>query len=208
MPERDTVTVMVGRFDGLVGRGLSATLHEDPCLSVLASDLVGAELERAIAQQLPRVAILDEEVDHALLAHLQWHQSATGVLVLAHNPTRLLGTSLLAAGATCLARAAPAEDILEAVHRVAQGEPTFFGADGNQLARRGPVINGVLTPSETKVFEHLTLGRSYGEIGRALQIAPETARTHSDHICKKLNVKSKRDLIGMPVARRPGTGSG
>jgi DNA-binding NarL/FixJ family response regulator len=202
LSEGDAVTVVVGTLGGLMGRGVAAALGEDPGLSVLASDLAAADLEREIAQQLPRVAILDEGVDHALLARLRSCHPATGVLVLAQSPTQLLGTSLLAVGATCLAWGASVAEIVTAVHRAAQGEPTFFGVHGNRVARHGPAINDVLTPSETRVFEHLTLGRSYAEIGRALHIAPETARTHTGSICKKLNVNGKRELIGMPLPFR------
>jgi DNA-binding CsgD family transcriptional regulator len=46
------------------------------------------------------------------------------------------------------------------------------------------------------VFLSLSLGASYASIGAELQISPETARTYTISICKKLGVASKRDIVG------------
>jgi DNA-binding NarL/FixJ family response regulator len=165
-------------------------------------------LERAIVQHVPQVAIVDETVEHALLARLQLRQPATSVLVLARHLPRLFGTSLLEVGATSVAQEASAEDIVAAVHRAAAGEPTFFGSISNQMGRGGPVALEDLTPAEIKVFEHASLGKSYAEIGAALHIGPETARTHIQSIGKKVGVKNKRGLIGMPVPRKRSAASG
>src|SRR5580704_10673783 len=204
MSEGGTVTVVVARFGGLAGYGLAAALHKDRCVRVLASDLSSAELERTIAQQMPRVAILDEDVEHALLVRLRSRQPATGVLVLTHNPTRLCGTSLLAVGATCLSWSASAVDMLAAIHLAAQGKPTFFWGDGYQLGG-GSIAASALTRRETEVFEHLSRGKSYSEIGHILQIAYSTVVSHTRKICEKLNVKSRLELIGMTLETEPST---
>jgi DNA-binding NarL/FixJ family response regulator len=192
------VTVVVGGLEPLVGRGVAHVLGADPRVDVLASDLEVDTLERVVAQRGPQVVILGETVEYGLLARLKSMQPATGVLVLARDPSRLSGTTLLADGATCLAWNVSSVDLMAAVHLTAQGEPTFLCADGAQVARSGP-SKGLLTPTEIKVFRHLRMGRSYAYIGRALHMAPETVRKHTISICRKLNVKSKRELIGLPA---------
>ncbi|MGO9321650.1 MAG: LuxR C-terminal-related transcriptional regulator [Solirubrobacteraceae bacterium] len=202
MSETETITVVMGRFEPLVSYGLKHVLGADGRLCVLGSGLEGSAIERAVAQRTPRVAILDETVEHELLARLKSRQPGLGILVLANSPAPITGTTLLAAGAACLTRAASPADILAAVHLVAEGEPIFCRAEDDQLARRGPVVADVLTKRETEVFELLRMGKPYARIGRALQIAPETVRTHTISICRKLNVKSKQELIGMSLSTR------
>lgn len=199
--EAGAVTVVVARFDGLVGRGLVAVLQEDRGVRVLASGLAGVALERAIVRQRPRVAIFDEGVDHAVLVGLGSREPATGAVVLVDRPSQVLGTSLLAVGVTCLARGASPTELLAAVHGAARGEPTFSCVNDKAVGG-APVVADVLTTREAKVFELLSLGWTYVRIGRALEIAPETVRTHTINICEKLNVKSKRELIGKSLSTR------
>jgi DNA-binding NarL/FixJ family response regulator len=98
------ITVMLGRFDALIGRGLEGVLQEDRGLRIIRTDLDGPELERAVAQQAPRVVVLDEAsaVGLSALKRLRAAQPGVGLIVLAHHPTRAVGAQLLAAGATCL----------------------------------------------------------------------------------------------------------
>ncbi len=119
--EDGAVTVVVARFEGLMGSGLTAALRGDRYVQVLASDLAGVALERAIARRRPRVAIFDEGVDYAYLASLGSHEPAISAVVLVHSPSQALGTALLAIGVTCLPRAASPTELLAAVHGVAQG---------------------------------------------------------------------------------------
>jgi len=201
VPENGAVTVVVASFDGLMGFGLTAALHKDRRVRVLASDLVGADLQREIARHRPRVVIFDEAVEHEFLVRLGSRKPAIGAVVLAHRPSQVLRTSLLAVGVTCLARAASPAEVLAAVHSAAHGEPAFYRAD-DEAAAGGLVVGDVLTEREAQVFELLSRGRSYVKIGHALQIAPETARSHAISICEKLNVKSKRELRGRSLSTR------
>jgi DNA-binding CsgD family transcriptional regulator len=67
------------------------------------------------------------------------------------------------------------------------------------VERRYPTNAASLTPRETEVFECLSRGESHAEAARTLQIGVETARKHAAHIYRKLGVRSKRQLVGMPV---------
>jgi DNA-binding NarL/FixJ family response regulator len=193
---RDEIaTVLIGRFDSLVAGGLADALSKNPHVRILGSDLEDAALEDAVVRQTPRVAILSEAVEYALLVRLKARQPETGVLILAEAPTRLLGTLLLAAGATCVTRNVSSAELFAAVRVAAQGVPMFFGVNGAQATGRGP-REDLLTPREREVLEYLSRGQAYARIARALHIAPETVRTHTVSICTKLGVNSKRELIG------------
>jgi DNA-binding NarL/FixJ family response regulator len=198
----DAVTVVVARFEEPIGVGLRTVLHEERGMRVLACDLSGVALERVIARERPRLVIFDEGVDHALLVGLGMRHPKTGVVVLAECPSHLLGTSLLAAEATCLASGASAATVLEALHGAARGEAMFFGPDGVCVARGGPTVAEVLTPREREVFVFLSEEASYAAIALELVINFETVRTHAASIRSKLGVQNKQKLVGMRLSSR------
>jgi DNA-binding NarL/FixJ family response regulator len=193
------VTAVVGRFDPLIEHGLAHVLGSDPKVHVIASGLEHAELERTVMDYAPEVAVLDETAEPFTLTRLRSLRPTTGVIVIAHNPSRTYGMNLLTSGATCLARSVSVADILSAVHFTAQGGRLFVTLDGERAERQYPSDVCLLTPRETEVLEHLSVGRSNPEIARTLQISVETVHTHVAHIRQKLKVQSKRDLIGIPV---------
>jgi DNA-binding NarL/FixJ family response regulator len=157
------------------------------------------EQKPAIPHRLPQVVIVGEEVEYELLVRLKAGQPGVGVIVLAHNPTRLYGTLLLEAGITCLARSQSVADILAAADLAAKGERIFVPAHGHRVEYRHGSELQSLTRREAEVLEHLSRGRSAGEIALDLKISVETVRTHISSIRRKLDVQSKRELIGLPL---------
>lgn len=207
--EAGHVTVALGRFDTLVGRGLTQILSEDRDLRIIAADLDDAALEHTVARQLPQVAILDEAsiVKLSVLERLRTAQPTIGIVVLAHHPTVAYTMRLMAEGASCLAKDVSAADILAAVHIVADGRRVFADVDGHLVERSDPATGVSLTPREAEVMEYLARGQSHSEIAHALQLGVETVRTHSAHIRAKLGVRSKRELIGLTLPLQGETGT-
>lgn len=201
------VTVALGRFQALLGRDLTEVLREDRAVRVLASDLDGAGLERVAAQLAPQVAILDEAdgLELAVLGRLRDAHPTIGVIVLASRPTVAYGTRLFAGGASCVSKDVSAADVLDAVRIAATGRRVFVDVEGHLIERGYPDM-AKLTPRELEVLEYLSRGQPHAEIAYAMQLAPETIRTHSAHIRRKLGVRTSRELIGMPT--RPTRASG
>jgi DNA-binding NarL/FixJ family response regulator len=198
------VTVALGCFDPLVGRGLAQVLHEDRGLRIIGADLDRAALEHAAASQAPRVVVLDEAVvvQSTVLERLRAAQPAIGIVVLAHIPTVAYAMRLLAAGASCLAKDVSAADILATVHIAADGRRVLADVDGHLVERSYPAAVASLTPREVEVLEFLSRGQSHAEIAHALQLGVETIRTHAAHIRGKLGVRNKRELIGLAIPIR------
>jgi DNA-binding NarL/FixJ family response regulator len=190
MREPDAVTVVVARFDGWMGPGLAATLREDGRVRVLAGALTGEELVRAIERQRPHVAILGEEIVHALLLRLRRHQPSLGIVVLAGTPTPLYCSLLRSVGATCLARGASVADIIATIHFAAQGEVASSPEAGERVAPRASVDGGLLTRREREVLEHRDAKQSYAEIAHAMQISVNTVKTHAASARRKLTAVS------------------
>lgn len=193
------ITIVLGVFAPLVGRGLVQVLEEDLCAHVLGVGLSGPVLEHALARLRPRVVILDELTvsDPLELERLQRTYPAIGVIVVAHRPSLSYGMKLLANGASCVSKDASAADILTAIRVAADGRRVYASDDGHVVERSSPDLAVALTPRETEVLEFLSRAQSHAEIAHALNLSVETVRTHSAHIRRKLGVSSNRELIGL-----------
>jgi DNA-binding NarL/FixJ family response regulator len=197
-------TVVLGQFAPLLGKGLVGILGEDRRLHVLESELDVATLERIVSRVAPNVVIIGEPKDFSLLVRLRAAQPRTGILVLAHDPTPAFGTRVLAAGATCIATSTTANEILEAVQVVAQGRRMFAPVAGVWIERRYPIDASPLTSRETEVLEGLSRNESNSEIAIALGVGIETVRTHVSSVLRKLHVRSRQELVGVPTKSEEG----
>jgi DNA-binding NarL/FixJ family response regulator len=92
------------------------------------------------------------------------------------------------------------------VHLAAEGARTFASANGERVERRFPSEARLLTARETDVLEHLSRGETNAEIALALEIGIETVRTYVAIVLRKLDVQSRRELVGMPIPSRPEQG--
>jgi DNA-binding NarL/FixJ family response regulator len=197
MPESDNVTVVVGAFEPILSAGLKALLNGGSSVRVLVSDVDDATLEDVVARRRPQVVIVGETVESDLLARIKTSRSVAGVLVLAQAPSAQCGTLLLANGVSCVARSASVVDLFAAVRSAAAGEPMLVDSGAGRVMRRRR--GEALTPRELAVFALLRVGGTYAEIAEELHIAPTTVRSHTGKICRKLGVRSKRELIGFAL---------
>ncbi len=199
MHSRPPVTVVIARFEDLLARGLRAYVEEDGALSLEATDVEAASLNRHLAHLKPTVAILNfsalrspADVHHVHAAH-----PATELLVLADRPTAAQANQVLAFGATaCLSKEAQARDVLNAIHLVSRGLVVLPRASDAADAY-APVGPEILTPREAGVLELLQENRSNAEIANTLHVGIETVRTHRRNIYRKLGVRTRRELSAL-----------
>jgi DNA-binding NarL/FixJ family response regulator len=199
MGQRTPVGIIVGRLPSVISLGLVAVLRSDRQIALLESNLDDSAIEAAATLLAPRVAILGEKADPRLLVRLKSRRPPVRVLIFAQSTTHVPETTRLNCGASYLAWTASPSEIRAAVQRRAKGEPTFCLADDEKFAS-GVVVGYALTQKETEVFDLLSLGLSYEQIGDLLKIGPEAAKTHAANICRKLGVPSKRELIGRDLS--------
>lgn len=194
-------TVVAGRFEDLVGIGLSLVIGEDPDLDLVARDVPFAELESVVAKHSPAVVLLNFGALGGPADLMALHQRIpdTRILVLAHRPTATECAQMLSFGATgCLSKETEARDIVNAIHLASRGMhvlPRSAAAGGgvDQLGTEGTE----LTAREAEVLELLQDGRTNAEIATELAIGIETVRTHARNIYRKLGVPSRRELARM-----------
>jgi DNA-binding NarL/FixJ family response regulator len=198
MDAHGPVTVLLARFEDLVGAGLRSLIGEDPSVRIVATDVTADRLTTVIGEHAPRVAILNlaalltpGDVNRLHRAH-----PGTQLVVLANDPSPGECSQLLALGASaCLGRDVERRDVLNTIH---------LASRGLRVVPRGataPTGHDVLTPREADVLGLLQLGRSNGAIAAELSVSVETVRTHARSVFRKLGVRSRRELSDLSGTR-------
>jgi DNA-binding NarL/FixJ family response regulator len=192
------VNVVVGQLGCVIDRGLGQILGGARDLRVVGVGLDHAALERAVARGKAQVVVLDEDsvATPVVPRRLRGARASVGLVVLAHRPTRVRVTRMLADGVNvCLSTDASAPEVVQAVRLAADGRCMFVSVSAH-LPRASPE-RGIrsLTRREREVLELLGAGHKNAEIARVLQISGETARTHTQHVYRKLGVSSRGELL-------------
>ncbi|MDR6973450.1 DNA-binding NarL/FixJ family response regulator [Streptomyces sp. 3330] len=169
----------------------------------------GPELERALAELEPDVAVVDVRLppthtDEGLQCALRARRRRPGlpVLVLSQHVEQLYARELLADGTGGIGyllkdRVFDAEQFVDAVRRVAAGGTAMDPQVIQQLlARRsgdgqGPVDR--LTPREREVMELMAQGRSNAAIAGKLVVTERAVAKHTANIFVKLGLEVSDD---------------
>ncbi|KUO13195.1 response regulator transcription factor [Streptomyces sp. SS7] len=169
----------------------------------------GPELERALAELEPDVAVVDVRLppthtDEGLQCALAARRRRPGlpVLVLSQHVEQLYARELLADGSGGVGyllkdRVFDAEQFVDAVRRVAAGGTAMDPQVIQQLlARRsgdgqGPVER--LTPREREVLELMAQGRSNAAIAGKLVVTERAVAKHTANIFVKLGLEVSDD---------------
>lgn len=203
MDASSPVTILLSRFEDLIGAGLRSLIGEDPSMRIVAGDVHADELSAMIAEHEPRVALVNfgSLPAPAEIRRLSSAHPTTRLVVIASHPTPGECAQLLALGATaCLGKEVEARDVLTTIHLASRGLHVLPHATHATAAT--PLLPDVLTPREADVLDQLQLGRSNGEIALALSVSVETVRTHARSVFRKLGVKGRRELATLSAHRR------
>lgn len=193
------VTVVISCFFPLLARGLFEVLLDDSAVRILRTDLLVSQLGRTLVDLAPRVAILGGNPSASFVARLARLQSTTDLVVLARAPSRAYALQVLVAGATCLPDAATPDELRAAIHCAAMGDRICRSSDRFELRRSYPIEAQSLTARELQVLKHMVSGHTYVRAAAELEISVTTVRTHAIRVREKLGVRTKHDLLGMPI---------
>jgi two-component system nitrate/nitrite response regulator NarL len=200
--------VVVDDDEQLRGR-LRAAL-QDAGLTVIAEADNGRDAIELAAHYKPDVMIMDivmANID-GLSATRQIVARAPSVRILlltASDDVDLGMVGLRAGAAGHQVKGVPAEQVVAAVRRMADGEPVV-GPDLTwrliESLRQLPVggqgvrpVRSKLTPREWEVLDLLCAGRSVDQISDDLVLARDTVRTHVKRILRKLGAHSQAEAI-------------
>ena len=170
-------------------------------ITITASTSDGDEALRKIEQTHPTVAVLDARMPRRsgmdVLKQLTAMGSPTRVILYTGYGDDALMTEALDAGVGgVLDKESPLDDLVRAIHIVAEGgtylDPTAAAA---LIAQRRRTSGHVLTRREREVLRLLADGNTNDQIGAALTISPQTVRTHVQKAMEKLGATTRVQAV-------------
>lgn len=170
-------------------------------LDVVAVAANGREAVARFPAARPDVVLLDLQIPEpdgvAVTAAIAQQSPGTRVLILSASGEQADVLAAVKAGATgYLVKSASREEMLDAVRRVAEGEPVFTpGLAGLVLGefQRDPEQTP-LTDRETEVLKLVAKGLSYRQIAERLVLSHRTVQNHVQNTLRKLHMHNRVEL--------------
>jgi two-component system response regulator NreC len=196
-----TIRIVVADDHAVVRRGLRQILDDEPRFEVVAeaSDLNDAR--RYVRGHHPDVLILDlnmpggKSLDEIAVFRSECPETQIVVLTMQNEPA--YARQALTAGALgYVLKEAAESELVDAVHRAAEGEPYLNPRLGARVAAEPPPgpPDG-LSKREVEVLRMIALGHTNAEIAEELYLSVRTVETHRSHIQQKLRLNSRSELV-------------
>lgn len=220
----ETITLLLVDDHEVVRTGLRSFLETQKGLKILAEARNGVEaIERALETH-PAIILMDitmPDMDGLeATRRLKSLCPDSQVLALTVHDDKQYFMEMLAAGASgYLTKQAAAEELVAAIHAVADGnvylQPAlarwlledFQRLSGHNAASPMPVENqlsevtslDVLSARERQVLELVAQGHNNSAIGKELGLSPKTIARHRERIMNKLNLHSRTELVKFAI---------
>jgi len=219
-----TIRLMLVDDHDIVRTGLRTFLETQEGLQVVAEARNGEEaLQRALEAQ-PDIVIMDITMPNmdGLEATRQLKSSLPDCRVLAltvHEDKQYLFEMLTAGASGYITKQSAAEELVSAIHTVANGNVYLQPAlarwlleDYRRLLAQVPPASAVtgeeralgkglevLSERELQVLELVAQGLTNPQIGTRLGISPKTVARHRERIMGKLNLHSSTELVKFAI---------
>jgi len=204
-------SVVIADDQALVRVGLRKILESEPELDVVGEASDGDEAVALVRHLHPDVVLMDIRMPvldgiEATKRIVQTQPEARVLILTTFGLDGYVFESLRAGASGFMLKDAPPEELVAAVHIVANGEallaPAITRAVIEEFARRPsptqpapPLAVAELTAREREVLDLLTRGLSNPEICQRLVISEATAKTHVAHILQKLGLRDRIQAV-------------
>lgn len=183
--------------------------------NVVAAAADGAEALEKFPQANPDVVVLDLQIPEPngirVTAEVTQRDPSVRVLVLSASGESADVLAAVKAGATgYLVKSASREELLDAVRRVADGDPVFTpGLAGLVLGefqrtsdyRAGQLPLPRLTDREHEILRMVATGMSYRQIADRLTLSHRTVQNHVQNTLGKLQLHNRVELTRYAIDR-------
>ncbi len=203
------IKVLIVDDHELVRMGIRLLLDAAEGVDVVAEAEDGTSALQAVKEHNPDVVLLDMKMPGMdgweVTRRLKQIKPNIHIIVLTAATTGPLPTRLLQLGAMgYLTKDSAAEEMLQAIQKVSQGERYLSAEIAQQIA-----LNS-LNPAETSPFEHLseremqvmfmiTRGLTVNHIAEKLFLSPKTVGTYRYRMFEKLSIKNDVELIHLAM---------
>jgi DNA-binding NarL/FixJ family response regulator len=204
-----TVTLVIADDEAMVRSGLRMLVETEPDLEVVGEAVDGIEAVEVTRRTRPELVLMDIR-----MPRLDGLEAARRVLELPHPPRVLMLTTFdedeyvyeaLRLGASgFLLKAAPAEQLLEAIRAVRNGNALIDPAVTKRVieafsrqpaARPPPPELADLTPRELEVLRLVARGLNNAEIASELVVSGATVKTHVNRLLMKLGLRDRTQAV-------------
>jgi DNA-binding NarL/FixJ family response regulator len=191
--------VLLADDDLSVRRGIRAVLGAEEDIVICAECGDGHEAIDLVARHKPHIAIIEVSLPslNGLEATRRIRQMSptTGVLVFTmHGEDDWIRKARGAGARGCLLKSDDDEQIVAAVHALAQGRSYFPGLSGETLDRF-ETKEAILTAREREVIQLVAEGHSNKKIARMLGISIKTVESHRSTAMRKVRARTVADVV-------------
>ncbi len=200
-----TIRVVLADDHRVVRHGIRGFLEEDPTIMVLAEADDGEQAVCLIEHHCPDVAVLDLQMPGRTgIEVARWvreqHLPVALLILTAYNDEPYLVAALEAGVNGYLLKSADAEEIVRAVHSVAQGDSVLDQSIVPNLMRMiavpsEPPYYEPLSERELAVLDRAAQGLTNRAIALRLRISHRTVQGHLRHIYEKLGVANRTEAV-------------
>jgi DNA-binding NarL/FixJ family response regulator len=210
------IRILLADDHGLVRKGLRLLVESQEGMEVVAEASDGREAVRLAAEWLPDIAILDIAMPNlnGIEATAQIVKSGADVRVVIlsmHSDESYVVRALDAGARGYLLKDSAEDDLVQAIHTVAEGRPYFSPAISatlledyvRTLRQRGLTDScDLLTDREKEVLQLLAEGKSNKEVATLLNLSPYTIETHRTNMMQKLNLHNTAEIVLYAVRKK------
>lgn len=203
---RDPVRLVVVDDHPVVRDGITGLLDAQPGLTVVGEAGDGVEAVAVVEHTKPDVVVMDLRMPggsgvDAIRELRQRNPEHYRILVLTTYDTDHDVREAMRAGADgYLLKDAPRDELVRAVHEVAQGRPVLTASalavlSGRESSETRGASKNALSPRETEVLRLVAEGRTNRAIASQLRIGEATVKTHLLHVYDKLKVADRASAV-------------
>lgn len=209
-----TTSVLLIDDHALFRKGVTQLIQADAELSV-AAEASSSEEGLKLARELnPSVVLIDLNMKGMggldILRELKRIGSTARCIMLTVSDEQRDVVDALRAGADgYLLKDLEPEDLCERLKSAVRGNVVLDAGVANVLAqsfRAAPApASGLeeLTDREREILEHIAIGRTNKEVGRALGITEGTVKVHMKHLLRKLKLRGRVEAVVWALERLP-----
>jgi DNA-binding NarL/FixJ family response regulator len=204
MPETPALKVLLVDDHFVVRSGLAASLALEDDMQVIAEASDGKEAVSAFESGKPDVVLMDLQMGEAggieaVTRICQDHPDARILVFSSFARDEDIYRAIRAGALGYLQKAAPREDLLEAIRQVARGVRYLPREIAQRLADR--LSRPEPSPREREVLALIAKGRSNKEVASDLGLSEDTVKRHVSNLMAKLGAQDRTQAVTEALRR-------